>query len=216
MFKLFKDLKRRDFFFIVIILGLIVMQVWLDLRLPDYMSEITKLIQTDGSSVKDIALQGAYMLLCAFGSLLSAVVVGYFASGIATDFSFGLREKIFEKIGKFSTAEIKKFSTSSLITRTTNDVSQVEMLLSMGLQMLIKAPIMVVWAVTKILNKSIEWSILTGVGVVILMATIITLMIIVLPRFEKVQKLIDKVNGVTRENLTGIRVIRAFNAEKFQ
>lgn len=216
MFKLFKDLKRRDFFFIVIILGLIVMQVWLDLRLPDYMSEITKLIQTDGSSVKDIALQGAYMLLCAFGSLLSAVVVGYFASGIATDFSFGLREKIFEKIGKFSTAEIKKFSTSSLITRTTNDVSQVEMLLSMGLQMLIKAPIMVVWAVTKILNKSIEWSILTGVGVVILMTTIITLMIIVLPRFEKVQKLIDKVNGVTRENLTGIRVIRAFNAEKFQ
>ena len=216
MFKLFKDLKRRDFFFIVIILGLIVMQVWLDLRLPDYMSEITKLIQTDGSSVKDIALQGAYMLLCAFGSLLSAVVVGYFASGIATDFSFGLREKIFEKIGKFSTAEIKKFSTSSLITRTTNDVSQVEMLLSMGLQMLIKAPIMVVWAVTKILNKSIEWSILTGVGVIILMATIITLMIIVLPRFEKVQKLIDKVNGVTRENLTGIRVIRAFNAEKFQ
>ena len=156
------------------------------------------------------------MLLCAFGSLLSAVVVGYFASGIATDFSFGLREKIFEKIGKFSTAEIKKFSTSSLITRTTNDVSQVEMLLSMGLQMLIKAPIMVVWAVTKILNKSIEWSILTGVGVIILMATIITLMIIVLPRFEKVQKLIDKVNGVTRENLTGIRVIRAFNAEKFQ
>lgn len=216
MGRLFRNFSKKDLMQILICIVLIVFQVWLDLKLPDYMSEITQLIQTQESSMRDILMQGGYMLLCALGSLLSAIVVGFFASGISSNFSSDLREKIFHKVGSFSTAEIKKFSTSSLITRTTNDVSQVEMLISIGLQMLIKAPIMAVWAITKILNKSIEWSMLTGFGVVILMGTIITLMIIVLPRFEKVQKLIDRVNGVTRENLMGIRVVRAFNAEEFQ
>ena len=216
MFKLFKNFNTKDLLIIILCIIFVVIQVWLDLKLPDYMSSITRLVQTEGSSMNEIILQGVYMLLCAFGSLLSAICVGYMSSLLSANFSKILRKKIFNKVEDFGTEEIKKFSTSSLITRTTNDVTQIEMLISMGLQLLIKAPIMAVWAISKILNKSIEWSALTGVGVVVLLATIITLMLIVLPRFEIVQKLIDKVNGVTRENLIGIRVVRAFNAEKFE
>lgn len=216
MFKMFKNFTKKDWLIILFSFTLITTQVWLDLKLPDYMSSITTLIQTEGSSIGDILIQGGYMMLCAFGSLISAISVGFLTSRLSANFSLNLRSKIFRKVGKFGMEEIKKFETSSLITRTTNDVTQIEMFIAMGLQMLIKAPIMAIWAVTKILNKNLEWSILTGVCVVILLFTVITLLIIVFPRFEKVQKLIDKVNGVTRENLTGIRVIRAFNAEKYQ
>ena len=216
MLKLFKNFKKKDWLFIVISFFMIVIHVWLDLKIPDYMSKITILIQTEGSKMKDILLQGGYMLLCAFGSLLASIIVGYFTSYLAADFSLNLRDKIFRKVQKFGMNEIKKFSTSSLITRTTNDVTQIEMFIAMGLQLLIKSPIMAIWAITKILNKSIQWSMLTAGCVVILLSVVITLLIIVFPRFEIVQKLIDKVNGVTRENLTGIRVIRAFNAEKFE
>ena len=216
MIKLFKNLSKKDLLFIFICIVLIVFQVWLELKMPDYMSTITRLVQTEGSSMKDILEQGLYMILCAFGSLTSACIVGYFAANTASNFSKTLRNLIFEKIQRFGTEEIKKFSTSSLITRTTNDITQVEMLIAMGLQMIVKAPIMAFWAVLKILNKGFEWSLLTGGCVVILLVTIAILMITVIPRFAIVQKLIDKVNGVTRENLTGIRVIRAFNAEKFQ
>lgn len=216
MIKLFKNLRKKDIASILVCIILIVCQIWLELKMPDYMSAITRLVQTEGSTIGEILEQGLYMLICALGSLISACIVGYFAANVASGFSETLRNKIFEKVGKFGTEEIKKFSTSSLITRTTNDVTQVEMLISMGLQMIVKAPIMAVWAVLKILNKGIEWSILTAVCVVILLLTIGIIMIIVLPRFAKVQKLIDKINGVTRENLSGIRVIRAFNAEKFQ
>lgn len=216
MGKLFKNFTKKDFFFICICILLIVFQVWLELKMPDYMSAITRLVQTEGSSMGDIVLQGAYMLLCALGSLVSAVIVGYFASNLASNFSKTLRDKVFSKVLRFSTKEMKELETSSLITRTTNDITQVEMLISMGLQMIVKAPIMAVWAILKIVNKGIEWSILTAVCVLILLTTIGILMMIVLPRFARVQKLIDKVNGVTRENLTGIRVVRAFNAESFQ
>ena len=216
MFKLFKNLSIKDLVFVVLSLILVVLQVWLELKIPDYMSAITTLIQKDENNIGDILLQGGYMLGCAFGSLIAAVFVGYFASIIAANSSLVLRSKIFRKVEEFSTQEIKKFSTSSLITRTTNDVTQIEMFISMGLQMIFRAPIMAIWAISKIINKSIEWSMLTGAGVVILLAVITTLMIIVMPRFEIVQKLIDKINGVTRENLTGIRVIRAFNAEDYQ
>lgn len=216
MFKLFKDFSKKDIFYIILCILFIVVQVWLDLKLPDYMSEITVLVQSEDSTLNDILIQGLYMLGCAFGSLISAVIVGYFSSMIAADFSLDLRKQIFRRVEDFGTEEIKKFSTSSLITRTTNDVTQVEMLIAMGLQMLIKAPIMAVWAISKIVNKSIEWSLLTGGCVVVLLFTIGLLMIIVMPRFQIVQKLIDKINGVTRENLTGIRVIRAFNAENYQ
>ena len=216
MFKLFKNFSKKDIFYIILCILFIVVQVWLDLKLPDYMSEITVLVQSEDSTLNDILIQGLYTLGCAFGSLISAVIVGYFSSMIAADFSLDLRKQIFRRVEDFGTEEIKKFSTSSLITRTTNDVTQVEMLIAMGLQMLIKAPIMAVWAISKIVNKSIEWSLLTGGCVVVLLFTIGLLMIIVMPRFQIVQKLIDKINGVTRENLTGIRVIRAFNAENYQ
>ena len=216
MFKLFKNFSKKDIFYIILCILFIVVQVWLDLKLPDYMSEITVLVQSEDSTLNDILIQGLYMLGCAFGSLISAVIVGYFSSMIAADFSLDLRKQIFRRVEDFGTEEIKKFSTSSLITRTTNDVTQVEMLIAMGLQMLIKAPIMAVWAISKIVNKSIEWSLLTGGCVVVLLFTIGLLMIIVMPRFQIVQKLIDKIIGVTRENLTGIRVIRAFNAENYQ
>ncbi len=216
MKKLFKNFTKQDFLYICICILLIVFQVWLELKMPDYMSAITRLVETEGSSIKDILVNGGFMILCAFGSLISAVVVGYFASHLASNFSKTLRNKIFTKVFRFSAKEIKEFSTSSLITRTTNDITQVEMLISMGLQMIVKAPIMAVWAIFKILNKGLEWSILTGICVLILLTTIGLLMLIVMPRFARVQKLIDKLNGVTRENLSGIRVIRAFNAEDFQ
>lgn len=216
MFKLFKNFTKKDIGIIVISIILIVFQVWLDLKLPDYMSAITRLVQTDGSVMGDILRQGGYMLLCAFGSLVSACIVGFLASNLSANFSYNLRSKVYNKVLDLSTAEIKQFQTSSLITRTTNDITQLEMLISIGLQLLIKAPIMAVWAITKILNKSLEWSILTAGCVVILLAVVTGLMLIVLPRFEKVQKLIDKINNVTRESITGIRVIRAFNAEKYQ
>ncbi len=216
MFKLLKKLSKRDLLFALICVCLVAFQVWLDLKLPDYMTEITRLVQTSGSKMGDILKQGGFMLLCAVGSLISAIIVGYFAALISASFSRKLRKEIFDHTLGFGMDEIKDFSTSSLITRTTNDVTQIEMVIAMGLQMLIKAPIMAVWAISKIVNKSMEWSALTGGCVVILLTTVIILMIIVLPRFKIVQKLIDKINGVTRENLTGIRVIHAFNAEDFQ
>lgn len=216
MFKLFKNLTKKDILGILISLALIVFQVWLDLTLPDYMSEITRLVKTEGSLMSDILVAGGKMLLCALGSLISSVIVCLFASTIASSFATTIRSKIYQSISKFGMEEMKKFQTSSLITRTTNDVTQVDMIIGMGLQMMAKAPIMAVWAILKILNKGIEWSILTGICVIILLITVSIILVIVLPRFEVVQKLIDNINGVTRENLTGIRVIRAFNAESFQ
>ena len=216
MIKLFKNLSKKEVIYSLICVVLVSINVWLELKIPDYMSAITRLVQTEGSKMSDIITQGAYMLGCAFGSLSVSIVVGYFAAQVASNFSAIIRKNIFEKVENMGIAEIKKFSTSSLITRTTNDVTQIEMLISMGLQALIKAPIMAVCAILKILNKGVEWSILTAICVVILLLVVGILMIIVLPRFEKVQKLIDKVNSITRENLTGIRVIRAFNAEKYQ
>ena len=216
MIKLLKNLGKKQWLLILVCLLLIICQVWLDLKMPDYMSQITQLVQTEGSQMSQILKNGGYMLACALGSLVSAVCVGYLISGISATFSKNTRKKLFSKVGDLAISEIKQFSTSSLITRTTNDITHIEMFIAMGLQMLIKAPITAIWAITKILNKSWQWSALTGVGVVILVGTILTIMFIVTPRFKKVQKLIDKINGVTRENLTGIRVVRAFNAENYQ
>ena len=216
MIKIFKQFNKKDWALVFAVAILIVFQVWLDLKLPDYMSEITRILQSEGYIIKDILVQGGYMLLCAFGSLGSAVIVGYITSFISADFSMNLRRRIFKKVEDFSMREIKKFETSSLITRTTNDVTQLEMLVAMGMQLIIKAPVMCIWAITKIINKNIEWSLLVLAGVAILLVTIGILLKIVYPRFEKVQKLIDGVNGVTRESVTGIRVVRAFNAEEYQ
>ena len=216
MLKLIKNLTKKEWFLALMCLVLVVTQVWLELKMPDYMSEITKLVQTEGSQMKDILVNGGYMLACALGSLVAAVITGYITSRISSNFSKTIRKKLFNKVEDLAMQEVKQFSTSSLITRTTNDITQIEMLIAMGLQLLIKAPITAIWAITKILNKSWQWSAITAVAVAVLMATIATLMVIVLPRFKKVQKLIDKLNGVTRENLTGIRVVRAFNAEQYQ
>lgn len=216
MFKLFKNLTKKDVITILISVVLIVFQVWLDLKLPDYMSEITRLVQTEGSTINDILVQGSYMLACAGGSLIAMIIVGYLTSSVSANFSRTLGKKVFEKVQGFSMEEIKLFSTSSLITRTTNDITNVQMLISMGTQLIIKAPITAVWAVFKILNKSWTWSMLTGFAVLILLVTIAVLVLTVLPKFKIVQKLIDNINALTRENLTGIRVVRAFNAEKYQ
>ena len=216
MIKLLKNLGKKEWFLALICLTLIIGQVWLELKIPDYMSEITVLVQTEGSEMSEIVKNGGYMIACAFGSLISAIIVGYLASGISATFSMKVRKKLFNKVGNLAMNEVKEFSTSSLITRTTNDITQIQMLVAMGLQLSIKAPITAVWAITKILNKSWQWSTLTAVGVAILLSVIGILMAIVMPKFKIVQKLTDKINEVTRENLTGIRVVRAFNAEKYQ
>ncbi len=216
MLKLLKNFDKKDWLIVLVALLLIVFQVWLDLKLPDYMSEITRLVQTEGSEINEVLKQGGYMLLCAGGSLASAMIVGYLTSFISATFSQKLRKQLFEKVQNFGMEEIKKFSTSSLITRTTNDITNIQMFIAMGLQMLIKAPITAVWAVLKILDKSWQWSAVTGAAVLVLIMMVIILMITVMPKFKLVQKLIDKINGITRENLTGIRVVRAFNAEKYQ
>ena len=216
MIKLLKNLGEKEWILVAICLILIVGQVWLELRMPDYMSEITVLVQTEGSQMSEIIKNGTYMLTCALGSLISAVIVGYLASNIAAGFSMKVRKKLFSKVEDLAMNEVKQFSTSSLITRTTNDITQMQMFIAMGLQLMVKAPITAVWAITKILNKSWQWSAITGVGIAILLGVIGALMAIVMPKFKIVQKLIDKINGVTRENLTGIRVVRAFNAEKYQ
>ncbi len=216
MLKLLRNLGKKEIILAIISLILIIAQVWLDLKMPDYMSEITVLVETEGSEMSEIIKNGAYMLSCALGSLISAVIVGFLASNISATFSMTVRKKIFDKVGNLAMHEVKSFSTSSLITRTTNDITQIQMLVAMGMQLMIKAPITAIWAITKILNKSWQWSAITAVGICILLGVIAILMVIVMPRFKKVQKLIDKINGVTRENLTGIRVVRAFNAEEYQ
>ena len=216
MFKLFKNLGKKELLMAFICLLLIFGQVWLELKMPDYMSEITVLVQSEGSQMNDILRNGAYMIACALGSLVSAIIVGYIAATISATLSMKVRKKLFDKVENLAMHEVKQFSTSSLITRTTNDITQIEMLVAMGLQLLLKAPITAVWAITKILDKSWQWSAITAVAVAILLTTVGTLIAIVLPRFKVVQKLIDKINGITRENLTGIRVIRAFNAESYQ
>ncbi len=216
MFKLFKNLNKKDLLIILFCILIMVFQVWIELRLPEYMSEITRLIETNKDNISEIMVQGAYMLLCAFLSMLSAIIIGFFASSLSASFSLKIREKVFKKVNDLSNKEMKEFKTSSLITRTTNDVTQIEMLIAMGLQALIKAPIMAFFAVSKILGKSVELSSIVGAGVLILLINIVFIMISVLPKFKKVQKLTDGVNNIARENLMGIRVIRAFNASKFE
>ncbi|MTK08237.1 MAG: ABC transporter ATP-binding protein [Hungatella sp.] len=216
MIKLLKRLKKAEWLQVFASLIFIVAQVWLDLKLPDYMSEITRLTQVPGSEMADIWAAGAKMLVCALGSLVSAVAVGFFAARIAASFSQRLRSLLFSKVDSFSMEEINRFSTDSLITRSTNDITQVQMLITMGLQMLIKAPIMVVWAITKIAGKGYEWTVATGVTVGIMVVVIGTIMMFIMPKFKKMQSLTDSLNRVTRENLTGLRVVRAYNAENYQ
>ncbi len=216
MIRIFKYLKPKEWLMALFSLIFVMVQVWLDLKSPDYMSEITMLVQTPGSAMSEIWLAGGKMLLCTLGSLASAVIVGYFAARIAAAFSKRLRSLLFNKVESFSMEEINRFSTDSLITRSTNDITQIQTLITMGLMLIIKAPIMAVWAITKIAGKGFEWSLATGAAVAILVVMIGIIMIFVIPKFKKMQALTDNMNRVTRENLTGLRVVRAYNAEDYQ
>lgn len=216
MIKILKNLPKRNWFMMLFAIGFIVLQVWLDLTIPDYMADITALVQTDGSKMADIMAAGGKMLLCAFGSLAATVVVAIIASRIASDFSAVLRAKLFNKVQGFSMEEIGRFSTASLITRSTNDVTQVQMFVTMGFQVLIKAPILAIWAVCKISAKSWQWTFSTGVAVAVLLIIVGLCVSIALPKFKKLQELTDDINRVTRENISGINVVRAYNAEKYQ
>ena len=216
MLKLLKYLTKQDWGFAVLALVFIVAQVWLDLTMPDYMSQITTLVQTQGSAMSDILIAGGKMLACALGSFAASIIAAICAARIAANFSATLREKLFDQVQSFSMAEIGKFSTASLITRSTNDVMQVQMLIVMGLQVLLKAPIMAVWAICKIAGKSWQWTMSTGVAVAVLLVIVLVCVIVAMPKFRKLQKLTDDINRVTRENLTGLNVIRAYNAEGYQ
>ena len=217
MLKVLKTLKWREWLYAAVAVGFIVLQVWLDLKMPDYMSQITQLaVMSDAANMPEIWKNGGLMLACALGSAVSSVAVGFFAARIAASVSFRLRSRVFDKVEGFSMEEINKFSTASLITRTTNDIMQVQMLISMGLQVVIKAPILAVWAVCKILTRNWQWSVVTAAAVVIMAVMMLFTLIVVFPKFRRVQKLTDNLNSVTRENLTGVRVVRAYNAEKYQ
>jgi ATP-binding cassette subfamily B protein len=216
MVSILKRLKAKEWLMALLSLGFIVAQVWLDLKLPDYMEEITLLTQTPGSAMHSIWRAGGNMLLCTLGNLAAAVIVGFFAARIAAAFSKRLRSLLFAKVESFSMEEINRFSTDSLITRSTNDITQVQLLITMGLTLVIKAPITAVWAMRKIVGKSFAWTAATGAAVAILLVTIGLALIFVLPKFKKMQTLTDNMNRVTRENLTGLRVVRAYNAESYQ
>lgn len=216
MIKLFKNLRKQEWGLIVLALVFVVAQVWLDLTIPDYMADITRLVQTDGSTMNEILTAGGKMLLCALGSLVSAVLTAICAARIATSFVATIRGKLFSKVQSFSMEEIGHFSTASLITRSTNDVTQIQMLIAMGLQMLVKAPIMAVWAIMKISDKKWQWTFSTAVAVVVLLLIVGVCLMFVTPKFKKIQSLTDDLNRVTRENLTGLSVVRAYNAEKYQ
>ena len=216
MVKLLKKLTWKDFILAAVAFVFIIVQVWLSLTMPDYMSEITKLVQTKGSKMNDILIAGGKMLACALGSLLAAVCTSICASKISSNFSANLRGQIFHKVQSFSMEEIGNFSTASLITRSTNDITQVQMLIVMGLEVLLKAPIMAVWALCKISTKNWQWTASTGVAVVVLLSFVCVCVAVALPKFKKLQSLTDNLNRVTRENLTGLNVVRAYNAEGYQ
>lgn len=218
MFKLFRYLKWIDYLYVFLILGLVVLQVWLDLELPNYMANIIKYLQEPemANRVNKILINGGYMLACAVGSLLSAVIVNFFVAKISARLSASLRFALYGKVESFSLTELNKFSTASLITRTTNDINNIQMLIAMGTQSLIKAPIMAVWAIVTIVGKSWQWSVVTAGAVVALIIITLIVFFFAVPKFKKIQTLTDNLNRVTRENLTGIRVIRASNAEEYQ
>ncbi|WP_462409444.1 ABC transporter ATP-binding protein [Neobacillus sp. Marseille-QA0830] len=216
MLKIFKYFQKKDWLLIFCSLVFIVTQVWLDLKIPDYMAEITKLVQTEGSKISDVLVQGSYMLFCAVGSMLASMCTVFLAARVAAGFSVRLRGKVFEKTMSFSIEEISRFSTASLITRSTNDIMQVQMLIIMGLQVVIRAPIMAVWAILKITGKAWEWTAATGSAVAFLCVLIAIVVLVALPKFRVIQTLTDQLNRVTRENLSGIRVVRAYNAEGYQ
>lgn len=216
MIKIIKNLKGRDWLFIFICAVLVVSQVWLDLKMPDYTQKLTESVSSGNADMDTVVKNGGFMLLCALGSMTSAIVCGFFASQVAANFAKNLREVLFRRILSFSDREINRFSTPSLITRTTNDVVNMQVLVAMGMQVMLKAPVMAVWAICKISTSSVEWTTAVIICVIVLVITVSTLVAIAYPRFKAIQRLTDNLNDVTRENITGVRVVRAFNAENYQ
>ena len=216
MLRIVRYLSKAEIVQMLIALVSIVGQIWFDLTLPDYMADITQLVETPGSEMSDIWIAGGKMLLVSLGSVACAVVTGFIAARVGASFSQRLRSLEFKKVENFGPAEMNRFSTASLITRSTNDITQIQMFVTMGLMMLVKAPIMAVWAVCKIANKGLEWTFATGIAVAVLLAVIGVIMSFVMPKFKAMQRLTDNINLVARENLTGLRVVRAYNAEEYQ
>ncbi len=216
MLRIMRYLSKAEIGQMLIALVSIVGQIWLDLTLPDYMSDITTLVETPGSTMHDIWVAGGKMLLVSLGSVACAIVTGYIAARVGASFSQRLRSFEFNKVESFGPAEMSRFSTASLITRSTNDITQIQMFITMGLMMIVKSPIMAVWAICKIAGKGFEWTVATGIAVVVLMAAICVIMFFVMPKFKAMQRLTDNINLVARENLTGLRVVRAYNAEDYQ
>ena len=216
MLKIFKNFKGKEWILLIISIAFVVSQVWLDLKLPDYMSEITQLVQTPGSEMSEILTSGGWMLLCALGSLVASIIVAALAAKIAANLSARLRFKMFDKVQSFSMEEINNYSTASLITRSTNDINQIQTFIVMGLQALIKAPILAVWAILKIVGRNWQLSLTVAGAVVVLILIVGTCIMLALPKFTKLQQLTDNLNRVSRENLSGISVTRAYNAEKYQ
>ena len=216
MLRIVRYLSKAEIGQMLIALVSIVGQIWLDLTLPDYMSDITTLVETPGSTMHDIWVAGGKMLLVSLGSVACAIVTGYIAARVGASFSQRLRSLEFNKVESFGPAEMSRFSTASLITRSTNDITQIQMFITMGLMMIVKSPIMAVWAICKIAGKGFEWTVATGIAVVVLMAAICVIMFFVMPKFKAMQRLTDNINLVARENLTGLRVVRAYNAEDYQ
>lgn len=216
MINLFKYIKKKDWFFIIIAIGFIVVQVWLELKMPDYTKELTKIVQSGTNTMTEVWKNGGMMLLCAAGSMVSAIICSYFISQVASSFSMTLREELFKRITSFSNVEMNQFSTPSLITRTTNDVVQMQNFMAMGVQLLFKAPIMAIWAICKISATDVRWTLATIICVFIIVICVGILIALCLPRFKKIQRLTDELNDRTRENISGVRVVRAFNAEAYQ
>lgn len=216
MINLFKYIKKKDWFFIIIAIGFIVVQVWLELKMPDYTKELTKIVQSGTNTMTEVWKNGGMMLLCAAGSMVSAIICSYFISQVASSFSMALREELFKRITSFSNVEMNQFSTPSLITRTTNDVVQIQNFMAMGVQLLFKAPIMAIWAICKISATDVRWTLATIICVFIIVICVGILIALCLPRFKKIQRLTDELNDRTRENISGVRVVRAFNAEAYQ
>ncbi len=216
MIKLMRKLSLKEVLLIIPVIAFIVLQVFLDLKLPDYITEMTQVLQMPGGEINDIFIPGGKMILCALGSFAAAIITGYFVAYIAASFSQRLRKETFHKTEGFGMEEIKKFSVSSLVVRTTNDIANIQRFVAMGLQIILKAPILSVWAVSKIAGKSFDWSIYTGIAVLILLIIVGVIIFLVFPKTKIIQKLTDKLNTIVRENITGVRVIKAFNAEKHQ
>ncbi|WP_328802699.1 ABC transporter ATP-binding protein [Paenibacillus sp. LX16] len=216
MLKIFKYLKKNEWMLVLCSLAFIVVQVWLDLKLPDYMAEITTKLQTEGTPVSELLIPGSYMLLCAVGSMIASIIVGYFAAKVAAGLAMRLRAMVFDKTLSFSMEEMNNFSTASLITRSTNDVTQIQTVVALGLQVIIKAPILAVWAIVKIADKNWQWTASTGAAVAALILMLSVIVVFALPSFQRIQRLTDNLNRVTREHLIGLRVVRAYNADQYQ